>query len=97
MEEMWRRTCTGTGLTRLAGGVLLGVGPVLELQAYVQLLLTIYPQVLGPHCSDRLANGADSILHHSVVNALTTGADVTTSVLGGKGGKDWDGVLVQQD
>ena len=75
-------------------GVLLGVGPVLELQAYFQLPLTIYPQLLGPHCSGHLANGADSVLHLAGSIVLTAGTDVATVVLVGKGSEDRDIVLV---
>ena len=78
-------------------GVLRRVGPVLELKAYVQRPLTIYLCVLGPHDSERLANVADGVLHRAVVSVLTSGADVATAVLGGKGGKDSYGVLVQQE
>ena len=78
-------------------GVLCGVGPVLELKSYVQRALTIYLCVLGPHDSERLANVEDGVLHRAVVSVLTAGADVATAVLGGKGGKDWYGVLVQQE
>ena len=68
-------------------GFLFVVGPVLELQVGVQYPLTIYPQVLAPHCSECLASGEDGFLHRAVANVLTTSADVTTAVLGGKGGK----------
>ena len=77
-------------------GALIGLGPVLELQEDVQQPLPIYTRVLGPHLSERLANVADRVLHRAGDNVLTTGAYVTTVVLGGRCGKDQGGVIVQQ-
>ena len=74
--------------------VLLGVGPVLEIQVVVHCPLTIYPRVLGPNFSKRLANGVDDVLHYVGAKFLTAGADVSMAVLGGKCGNDWDRFLL---
>ena len=98
MEAMWRRTWNGTGLTWFCGwGFLLLVGPVLELQAGFQRPLTVYPRVLVPNCSERLANGAYGVLHYSGSNMITAGADVTMALLSGEGGEDRYIVPVRQE
>ena len=77
--------------------VMLKVGHIWELQADVQSTLTIYLRVLGPHCSEHQANGADGVVHCAVANICTAGTDFATAVLAGKVGEDWDGFPLQQE
>ena len=78
------------------GGVLIGVGPVLEPQADVQHPLPSYPRFFGTHYSKHLSNGADVVLHPAGANVLTSGTDFDTTVFGSEGGEDQDGFPVQQ-
>ena len=77
--------------------IILGGDPACS-RPYIGILIVFPspPWALFLHCSNRLDNGADGILHFLVAGSLTTGSDVDTVVLRRKGGKDWYGVLVLQ-
>ena len=92
MEDLsWYRFYT------VGRGVLLGLFPVLELQLDVHIPITIQTRVLGTHYRERLANGADGVLHRAGANVLMAGAYVSTVVLVGKGSENRYGFFVQQE